>query len=289
MDPYTCQKLLECGIAEQNIRQKDLSEANLSQKNLSGIDLRGFTLNKVNFEYADLTGTDLRGLHFASANCVSATFVDADFRGADLGFGYFHNADFRGADLRGAHIADSVCNECDFSGADLRGAVPGNEHYNSDFRGADLRGVTIPDDVAFERLNCDVRGAMFTPQKSGAGTVNNRKLQRVQLLPRLKVVNLEKRAEMGTLVDITTEGMRISCLEQCAPNTEIEIAIMLPAGFPGGAMLEIRAVTVWSKPAANTSYFHTGLKILNVSGKTTKVIERLIREYRRTDLDQNEG
>jgi uncharacterized protein YjbI with pentapeptide repeats len=278
MDEHTLRKLQAHGVDEKSIGKRDLSRIDLSGKDLPGVDLRDFTIAGTNFEAADLSGSDLRGLRFARANCVTTRFTGADLRGANLAFGYFNNADFRGADLRGARVADSLCSDSTFAGADLRGAKLGAEHYNSDFRGADLRGIDMPEDSDFTKLECDMSGAILTPPQRARNT-NLRRLPRVAVVPRLNVFDRKTSEQVGELVDVTVEGMRLNGPYPNPVGTFSYFQIALPDTFPHGTALHVDARSVWCKPVPEDNRFDTGFLIQNI-GEGREMIEKLIDECR---------
>jgi uncharacterized protein YjbI with pentapeptide repeats len=277
MDPYTSEVLRECGISGVRLQNKDLNETNLSRKNLSGLDLRGFSLEKTNLEGATLSGSDLRTLHFAKTNCVNANFAGADLRNASLAYGYFHSADFRGADLRGALLQDGLCNDCNFSGADLRGARLGYEHYQSDFRGADLRGITLPPDGDFEKLRCDTSGAIFSPKKK-MDAPNMRRVPRVQVRLHHKVHDRITGSQVGLLIDVTLQGLRIGGVSPFPIDAVYPLQIILPGNSARTRTIELDARCVWCKIVGEKNYFHAGFKILTIEEKELRGLERLIEE-----------
>ncbi|MBD3320450.1 MAG: hypothetical protein GF350_05065 [Chitinivibrionales bacterium] len=280
MDSFTTEKLVQYNVSRACIEEKNLSELDLSHKILSGIDLRGYSITKTNFEHADLSASDLRYLQFGTANCVSACFIGTDLRRANLSFGYFANADFRGADMRGAILSDSLCSESSFSGADLRGALLGTGHYNSDFRGADLRGAVFPDDYDFEKINCDMRGALLTVPEDSGSKKNMRRLERVQLDDQLPVINRETQQHMGALIDINTHGLKILSQFQTELGSVYHIQIILPDGCPWGTALDLDVKNIWSNPDSDTSNYFTGFEIHDPSDDVVNRIENIIREYR---------
>ncbi len=281
MDAYSYEMLLRYGITEERIKGKDLSEVDLSHRELVGIDLRGFTTTKANLEYTNLTGAILRGMTFASANCVSTCFIGADLRGVNLAFGYFHNADFRGADLRGARIADAVCNESNFCGADLRGALFGSEHYDSDFRSADLRGADFPEGCDFERLNCDVRGAAFSPEKTDL-TKNKRDLKRIQILPHVKIFDVHTSNQAGILLDITARGIKLSSEYPYTVGGIFSFKFTLPEQSEA---IDFAAKCMWCNPEANTKPFYSGFQIQEISEKNGQILNNFIASYDKKGIE----
>ncbi|MBD3314781.1 MAG: hypothetical protein GF344_03260 [Chitinivibrionales bacterium] len=282
MNEHTREVLSAIGIDERKIELRDLNGLDLSRKNLSGIDLRGFTLVGTGFVATNLGGADLRGIHFAKANCRAAGFVNADLRGADLAYGRFDNADFRGADLRGACFVDSLCSNADLSGADLRGALLGTEHHKDDFRGADLRAVGLSEGGDFATLDCDISGAILSPEES-MGSSNYRKLERVPVVPRLKVFDRETSELVGELVDITIEGMKLNGPHPNPMGIVSHLALKLPASFPEGVELHVDARSVWCTPSTEEGGFDTGFVIQHVT-EGHKLIKDLVARCRRNTL-----
>jgi uncharacterized protein YjbI with pentapeptide repeats len=275
VDRYTIERLVQCGVDDKRLGERNLSEIDLSQKILLGIDLKGFAVAKANLEHVDFSGSDLRGIQFSGANCVAAIFVGADLRGADLAYGFFHNADFRGADLRGSRLAEAVCNECNFAGADLRGAVFGTEHYDSDFRGADLRGAIIPANCSFDKLNCDMRGAQLTPMDAIRES-NKRKTQRAKLVVPLNVVDRRNNQIVGTLLDISVTGLRLSGLYPNPIDAVFPLDILLGEWKTYDQAIHVDVRSVWCKKLVNSEYFQTGFQIINITNEGVRAIESLV-------------
>jgi uncharacterized protein YjbI with pentapeptide repeats len=278
MDQYTWEKLLKSGVPQDRLQHRNLAECQLAHFDLTGCDLRGFIITKTNLEHAEMMGADLRGLQFAATNCVSARFSGADLRGANLAFGYFHGADFRGADLRGARIANALCSQANFSGADLRGAHLGREHYDSDFLGSDLRGVFLPEGADFETLNCDVTGAQLTPRGTERKS-NKRRHERVRLSPSMKVYDRKTLELLGTLVDISAEGMKLSCGKAISVNTVFQAQMLLPEGNPHGQSVRVTAKCVWCRQAPGSKRFWAGCQVKPESPQDGQIIQMLIKEY----------
>jgi uncharacterized protein YjbI with pentapeptide repeats len=275
---------MQCGVDEKRLREYNLAEFDLSQKVLLGIDLKGFSITKANLEHADLAGSDLRGIQFSGANCVTAKFVGADLRGSDLAYGFFHNADFRGADMRGARLAEAVCNECNFAGADLRGAVFGVEHYDSDFRGADLRGAIVPPNCSFEHLRCDTRGALITPMDAVRES-NKRSNLRAKLINPLNVTDRRSNQVVGTLIDVSATGLRLSSLYPNPIDAVFPMDIHLGDLQSPGKAIHVDVKSVWCKKLVNSDYFQTGFQIVNIAKEGARAIDALIQEQKSRKLE----
>jgi uncharacterized protein YjbI with pentapeptide repeats len=271
-------RLIQCGVDRRRIEEQNISEMDLSGQNLAAVDLKGFLIIKVNLENSDLSGADLRGLEFAQSNCVCARFMGADFRGARLAFGYFNNADFSGADFRGAHLENALCSECIFTGGDFRGAHLGSEHYNSDFRGTDLRGIVVPPESDFSKLNCDTSGALITPPRININVSNKRILPRIRPEQQLSVFERTSKRQIGIVIDISMDGIKIATQSQIQSNILIGIEIPLPDGDQHTQSLSIDIRSVWSSPQQGTVWFNTGFKIERISDQHRSVIQALIKK-----------
>jgi uncharacterized protein YjbI with pentapeptide repeats len=278
MDAFTSAKLAQCGVDRRRIDDMNISELDLSGQNLSAVDLKGFLITRVNLENSDLSGADLRSLDFAQTNCVGAKFMGADLRGASLAFGYFNTADFSGADFRGAHLENGLCSECVFSGADLRGARLGSEHYNSDFRGADLRGVVAASGSEFEKLNCDIRGALTTPPRVEAGTSNKRILPRIHPQLQLNVFDRASKRQVGVVADISLDGLRITSRSAIPGNLVIGMDVMLPEGSKMGICISCEARSIWTSPQQGTPWFNSGFRIERISEEHRGIIQAIMKE-----------
>lgn len=277
MDLYTADLLARSGIDSATVRSRDLSKVDLSQKYLVGADLRGFLITRTNFEYANITGATLTGMQFGESNCIGAAFVGADLRGANLAFGYFNNANFSGADLRGANLADALCSECIFAGADLRGAILSSSHYDSDFRGADLRGIQSIEECDFEKLNCDIQGALTTAPRKMPPVANKRRHPRVRLLAGIRVYDKATDKVFGRLIDMSREGLRISTNHANAVGDLIELKITLPEDITHRDSVECTARSVWCKTLPESETYQTGFHITEISPEDLRLVESLIR------------
>lgn len=285
MDEYTAAVMSKLGVADSRLKDRNLGGLDLSRKDLTGLDLRGFMLTSTNLEGSDLTATDLRGLHFTQTNSVQASFVAADLRGADLSFGYFNNADFTAADLRGARLAEALCSECTFAGADLRGAFLATSHYDSDFRGADLRGVMCTEECDFDKLNCDIRGALVSPAKKRSAATNKRRQLRVHLSSGFTVFDRLTDEVIGTLVDLSVDGAKLSGQSPCPVGTVRQFKVELPEGKKWGTSLAFDAKSMWCNTSRGSGTYDTGFQIISIGDEDTRVMQSIIDDHRSRKIE----
>jgi len=165
-----------------------------------------------------------------------------------------------------------MCAECNFSGTDMRGAVLGYEHYKSDFRGTDLRGIILPEDSSFEKLGCDIRGALLTTQIKGTPS-NKRRQKRVTIYEPLDIYDRRTNQKTGNLKDITTKGLR---MESDFPNPVGSLYYFF-VPLAGDKRLNMDVKSMWCKQDQNQSSYFTGFQIERITEEGVTTIEDIIK------------
>lgn len=81
---------------------------------------------------------------------------------------------------------------------------------------------------------------------------------------------------LGSLEDISYDGIRISCKEPVGTNTLMRIRLQLPKIISGRTDLILDVRTVWSLPEMYESMYGAGFEILELSSNGLAVIEGML-------------
>lgn len=122
----------------------DLTGADLRGQSLNGVNFRSALLGETNLSGANLLGADLSGAWLGGCTCQGGHLVNVDLRGARV-----IESDFSSSDLSWADFRKAVLDEVDLRGttlwsADFRGVrQPVVDFRGADVAGADWRGVDL--------------------------------------------------------------------------------------------------------------------------------------------------
>ncbi|XZN92572.1 MAG: pentapeptide repeat-containing protein [Microcoleus sp.] len=135
--------------------------ANLNPaQDLAGANLRGTTLNAVDFSGANLDRTNFRGADLSDADFSDANLQNAKFSGADLSGAFLGNADLKGADLYKASLALA-----NLGGANLENANLVEVNLtNANLSGANVESARFGNNSGLSeemKVNLQQRGAIF--------------------------------------------------------------------------------------------------------------------------------
>ncbi len=135
--------------------------ANLNPaRDFAGGNLRGTTLNTVDFSSAKLQGTNFRGANLSDADFSDANLQNAKFGGADLSGAFLGNADLSRADLYRASLALANLSGADLSRANLLEV----NLTNTNFSGTNVESARFGNNSGLAedvKLNLQQGGAIF--------------------------------------------------------------------------------------------------------------------------------
>ena len=80
--------------------------------------------------------------------------------------------------------------------------------------------------------------------------IDARKLKRMHVISYIRVTERNSKKNFGSLVDITTEGMRMCGDEPIEPNTTYHFVMILPRVDRGEREIQFDANVVWCKKDA---------------------------------------
>ena len=111
--------------------------------------------------------------------------------------------------------------------------------------------------------------------------MNNRHLERKELVYFPKILNCNDDSELGRIVDVTVEGfLVISDTEmKMEPNSAIKIKVLWTDEFGKESFLTCQTEVRWCKEDVNPENTAIGLSITDISDKDKEKIKRLMRKW----------
>lgn len=102
----------------------------------------------------------------------------------------------------------------------------------------------------------------------------------------MKVYDKESKADVGSVVDISTKGMRLVG-ETRFPRDEIyHFLVKLPKGYILGDSFDISAKARWcnKNEEENNTYFEAGFEFANAERKGIIFLKSLLNDFKSNDL-----
>ena len=103
--------------------------------------------------------------------------------------------------------------------------------------------------------------------------VDERKIKRVQVMSYLKICYKDTDIELGRVVDITTEGMRLSGEEPIQTDRTLTFRLALPVAARENSEIIFDADVIWCRRAKNPDLYDTGIRLKNLSPEKVEIIE----------------
>lgn len=113
------------------------------------------------------------------------------------------------------------------------------------------------------------------------GQDNKRAKPRRNLYFYLKVIDSETQEFIGRVVDLTTSGMLLINEKPLQANSSHNATIILSGDLFDITMnnIEVSFTVQWSRPDVNPKYFLNGLKFNDLTDKSKRTIEQVIRKF----------
>lgn len=108
------------------------------------------------------------------------------------------------------------------------------------------------------------------------GIEEKRALKRNNLVCYQEVLDLNQGTELGQLLDITTEGMRLVGKQQFTPARNYHCRLVLSAKVLGRSNILFDATCAWNQPDPTHHFFEAGFKSLTAEPGDIDAIEMLI-------------
>jgi hypothetical protein len=106
-----------------------------------------------------------------------------------------------------------------------------------------------------------------------------RKLPRRHLIYYLRVFDRQSGEQVGSLVDITTEGLMLVSEKPLQPHKTYHLRMDLPTEVCGKERLDFDAVCMWSNNDINPLFYDNGFMLPDVNSQEALCIEDLITIY----------
>lgn len=94
-----------------------------------------------------------------------------------------------------------------------------------------------------------------------------------------QILNEETGEQLGNLVDITVDGMRIMSSSRVNPDAIYLLRLVLPTEIEGVSELTLSAISRWCNQDTNPEFYNAGFEFRNVPMKNVKVIRRIIEQF----------
>jgi hypothetical protein len=107
-------------------------------------------------------------------------------------------------------------------------------------------------------------------------TSERRNIKRLKLVYYLQVYDRASRASIGSVVDISSQGMKLVSETYFPPETVIPMSILLPEGSIFGESVEIDGRCRWSTEEPETASYESGFEFVKKADSGVFVVKALI-------------
>jgi len=107
---------------------------------------------------------------------------------------------------------------------------------------------------------------------------DQRKLRRMNLISYIRVVEATTNENIGRIVDISTEGMRLRSEALAKVGSILELSMDFPINDEDTKQIRFDAMIIWSRPIEGTDFFDSGVQLLNVPNDYIEMIENYMLE-----------
>ena len=104
----------------------------------------------------------------------------------------------------------------------------------------------------------------------------DRSLPRMSVVAYLKVTETNSNREMGRVLDISTEGMRVQGHEPIAVNTTYHFKMAVPKEEELIGNLQFDANVIWCQHANTPGLFDAGIHLLNISPADSEYLQHIV-------------
>lgn len=124
--------------------------------------------------------------------------------------------------------------------------------------------------------------------KKPIDTSEKRSIERIRCYYYLKVYNKESRADVGSVIDISTKGMRVIGEDKFLLDTRYQFLVKLPKGYILGDSFDIDAKVRWchKKDIENISkeYYEAGFEFVDAESKGIVFMKTLLNDFKSHNL-----
>jgi hypothetical protein len=113
--------------------------------------------------------------------------------------------------------------------------------------------------------------------------IDERRLNRVQVMSYLKICYRDNGNELGRVVDISAEGMRLCGVEPIQTDRTLTFRLALPPTPKGKSEIDFDADIIWCRRAKNPQLYDTGIKLRDLSPEKIELIEDYLQKSSQED------
>jgi hypothetical protein len=113
--------------------------------------------------------------------------------------------------------------------------------------------------------------------------IDERKQNRMQVMSYLKIRCRDNGRELGRVVDITTEGMRLCGAEPVQTDRTLTFKLNLPTMSEENNEIVFDADVIWCRRSKNPRLYDTGIKLKELPGEKIELIEDYLEKSSRED------
>ena len=106
-----------------------------------------------------------------------------------------------------------------------------------------------------------------------------RQQQRFEPQQPIAVINMNTQKKMGTLVNITTEGLMLMSDAAINSNRIYPISLILPDAISGQKQVDLGVDCLWSRSEVEYQRYWAGFQVIDASRSALDRIESLIRDF----------
>ncbi|MBN1263847.1 MAG: PilZ domain-containing protein [Anaerolineales bacterium] len=118
---------------------------------------------------------------------------------------------------------------------------------------------------------------------------DKRELHRRHIRSYMSVHTVEGRQLLGQLVDITQKGLLVITENPIEKGWQAELKIKLSTILDGDTEIFFNACCVWCEPDINPRFYAVGFEIEEISSRSRKLIQLLIKKYGLRLLSESES
>jgi Tfp pilus assembly protein PilZ len=109
--------------------------------------------------------------------------------------------------------------------------------------------------------------------------MEERHQERKQIIYFLRVFDANSGTLLGHVEDLNTKGFMVAAERELGRGKTMLLRVELPKNMKGPRHLELKARVKWSKPDADSRFFHIGFGVLRPAKNAEQILSDLIRNF----------
>ena len=115
--------------------------------------------------------------------------------------------------------------------------------------------------------------------------VERRDIQRRHLMFHLRVYDADSGRELGTLTDVSPEGLMVTGEQRLTLGRRFRMFMRLPPALSSHPEIEFAATVAWSSNEINPAFWDTGFRDLELDDDDREVLKALMDEFDLRDVE----